>query len=185
MSPAREQGARLRGQELLAVSVHGPGPGRQAWRGGERGALRTGQAVAKLRVGLKVLAMRDHGGAQVAARQLLLLVGALCALRDGLDVDGHGPLHLVHACALSAIGGCPWYRCCTAAAGGWRLAAEYIPSWRSSISISSARNSSDAPVRASAPIFSPAHCLKRPNFLLTFMVAIGFVSTPGGRGVAD
>jgi hypothetical protein len=26
-------------------------------------------------------------------------------------------------------------------------------------------------VRASAPIFSPAHCLKRPNFLLTFMVA--------------
>src|SRR5690242_7904473 len=115
MSPAREQGARLRGQELLAVSVVGPGPGRRAW-GGER-ALHTGQAVAKLRVGLKVLAVRDHGGAQVAARQLLLLVGALCALRDGLDIDGHGPLHLVHACALSAIGSCPWYRCCTAAAG--------------------------------------------------------------------
>jgi len=33
----------------------------------------------------------------VAAGQLLLLVRALCALGERLDVDGHGLLHLVHA----------------------------------------------------------------------------------------
>jgi hypothetical protein len=42
--------------------------------------VRTGQADTEFRVWLKVLAVGDHGGAQMATWKLLLLVGALCAL---------------------------------------------------------------------------------------------------------
>lgn len=62
------------------------------WQG-----IPTGKAVPKLRVRLKVLAVRDHGRAKVAARKLLLTVVALCAFRQRLDVCRHSPLHLVHA----------------------------------------------------------------------------------------
>lgn len=79
----------------------GPGLLQSVRAGGRLLEIRTGQAIAKLRVGLKVLAMGDHGGAQMAARELLLLVVALCALGERLDVDGHGPLHLVHAWEVS------------------------------------------------------------------------------------
>lgn len=64
-----------------------------------RGRGRTGEAGAVFRVGLKVLAVRHHGGAQVAAWKLLLLVGAFCTLRERLDVDAHGAVHLLHAWA--------------------------------------------------------------------------------------
>jgi hypothetical protein len=45
--------------------------------------------------------VRHHGGTQVAARELLLLVVALCALRQRLDVGRHGLVHFVHAWGVS------------------------------------------------------------------------------------
>lgn len=53
--------------------------------------------------------MGDHGRAQVAAGQLLLLVVTLCTLGERLDIDGHGALHLVHAYSVVSV--CVRYGC--------------------------------------------------------------------------
>lgn len=60
--------------------------------------IRTYEAVSKLRIGLEVLAMVYHRLAQVSYRQNLLLVFGFVALREGLDVDGHRLLELLHTC---------------------------------------------------------------------------------------
>jgi len=101
-----------------------------------------------------------HRLTQVAHWEYLLLVFALIAFRQGLDINGGGFLQLLHTCDLS-IG-----------EGPWQKGVEYKPSCRSVISISKALNSSDTPVLASWPIFSPAHCLTRSSFLLIFIVVV-------------
>jgi len=71
MFPARAPGARSLDQALSIVSTG---------RSEKTIDLRTGKAVAKLRIGLKVLAVSYHGGAKVATRERLLAIVALCAL---------------------------------------------------------------------------------------------------------
>jgi len=71
-SPGLVPDVRLLGQDLVIFSTLG---------GRDKGYVRTGQTVSKFRVGFKVLAVRDHGRAQMATGKLLLLVVALGAFR--------------------------------------------------------------------------------------------------------
>lgn len=48
----------------------------------------------------------------------------------------------------------------------------YVPSCLKVISVSSILKSSDVFVLTSPPMRSPAHCLNRSSFLLTFIVAV-------------
>ena len=142
---------------------------RTGWLGG-----RTGEAIAELRVRLKVLAVGDHGRAEMATWELLLAVVAFSTLGERLDVDGHGFLHAVHAWQSGQHGVCG------------EPTEGSVPSWRKFISNSNDLNSSDRPVRASAPIFSLVHCFKRSNFLLMFMATgAGVGSGRLGRGGRD
>lgn len=66
------------------------------------GIVRTDQAVPKLRVRLEVLAVVQHGLAQVANGQDLLLVLGVVAPGEGLDVDGGSFVELLHAWQILA-----------------------------------------------------------------------------------
>jgi hypothetical protein len=52
--------------------------------------IRTDKTVSKVGIRFKVLAVMYHCLAQISNRQNLLLVFDFVALREGLDVDGHG-----------------------------------------------------------------------------------------------
>lgn len=127
----------------------------------ERGN-RTRQALSKLRVGLKVVAVMNHGGSHQGNRQLLLLVLCLLDFTQGLDIGSRALLHPVHAWVGNHCQLCYVHTCGTIA----------IPSCLSCISISRALNSSVCPVLTSPPIRSPAHCFIRSRRLLMFIVAV-------------
>ena len=65
--------------------------------------IRTNKAISKCRVCFKVLPMVHHRLTQVCHRQYLLFVFDFVALRKGLDVGGHGLLHLLHTLQTSAM----------------------------------------------------------------------------------
>lgn len=108
----------------------------------------TDQAVSEVGVGIKVLAVMDHGAAKDSSGQTLLAFAKAITLAEPLDVGIHGELKFLHACGGKVV------------SQGKKLKNRdrvRIPSNLSAISVSRPLNSSDIVVRASLPIFSPAH----------------------------
>ena len=62
------------------------------------GAAQSDEAVAKLRVGLEIVAVGGHGTTQQGSRRAALLVlGVVTAASDPLVIDAHRLLQTLHA----------------------------------------------------------------------------------------
>lgn len=139
------------------------------------GAAHLDQAVSKLRVAVKVLAVSNHGAAEDRRRNTLF-ANEVVAVGEPLDVRIHGGLELDHAYRVarsSLVRKRESKSMCVCVCIVHVLCMiRYIPSKRRAISVSRFRNSSVVVVLASWPIFSPAHWKARSNFLVKFMIAV-------------
>ena len=104
--------------------------------------------------------MGDHVSSQMSNWQCLLLVVAFAALGNGLEVGSQGFVDAIETLdSLAIIKSYQWHG--------------YSPSCLTFISVSIALKSSVKLVLTSLPILSPAHCLKRSNFL--FIMTDGWI----------
>lgn len=103
--------------------------------------------------------MIDHSSAYPCNRHDLVFLIAFAPRGEGFNICTHRLLICCQSCK------------CQPHKANSSLAV-HLPSWRKFISLSNALKSSDSVVFTSPPMRSPAHCLKRPSFLFTFIAPL-------------